>query len=68
MNCPECGAPCDRDEVDIGVGVQCGPWGCFDCGWTESHPIVGFIEDTESSMIGDDPSDDDDSCTYGRRK
>ncbi len=47
MNCPECGAPCVRDEVDIGVGVQCGPWGCFDCDWTEGYPIVEHIEYTE---------------------
>lgn len=39
MKCPECGAPCDRDEVDIGVGVQCGPWGCYDCGWTEGVTV-----------------------------
>ena len=24
-----------RDEVDIGIGVMCGPWGCGDCGWSE---------------------------------
>ena len=47
MNCPKCGAPCDRDEVDIGVGVQCGPWGCYDCGWPESYPIVEQIEYTD---------------------
>lgn len=45
MRCPKCGSThVDRDEVDIGVGVQCGPWGCFDCGWTEGYPIVEFIE------------------------
>ena len=27
MKCPKCGAECDRDEVDIGVGIQIGPWG-----------------------------------------
>lgn len=36
MICPKCGSDhVDRDEVDIGVGTQCGPWGCFDCGWVE---------------------------------
>lgn len=35
MNCERCGAPCDRDEVDVGVGVIYGPWGCYDCGWSE---------------------------------
>jgi hypothetical protein len=35
MNCPECGAQCERDEVDVGVGWILGPWGCFSCGWSE---------------------------------
>lgn len=35
MNCPECGAKCGRDEVDVGVGLIYGPWGCWDCGWSE---------------------------------
>lgn len=34
-NCPVCGAPCTRDEVDIGVGVQVGPWHCTECDWDE---------------------------------
>lgn len=32
--CPYCGAPCDRDYADIGVGVIYGPWGCANCGWS----------------------------------
>lgn len=40
MTCPKCGsAHVDRDEVDIGVGTQCGPWGCYDCGWTEGAKV-----------------------------
>jgi hypothetical protein len=36
--CPKCGSSnTDRDEVDIGVGTQCGPLGCFDCGWIEGR-------------------------------
>jgi hypothetical protein len=35
MNCPKCNAECIRDEVDIGVGVQYGPWGCPECGWSQ---------------------------------
>lgn len=31
--CPECNAPLDIDEVDIGVGVQRGNYRCPDCGW-----------------------------------
>lgn len=36
MTCPCCDCPCDRDEVDIGVGVQYGPWFCNGCGWSEA--------------------------------
>ena len=32
--CPNCGNPdCWRDEVDVGVGVIYGPYGC-PCGWS----------------------------------
>ncbi len=34
MKCPKCLRACDRDEVDVGVGVIHGPWGCR-CGWSE---------------------------------
>lgn len=41
----------DREEVDIGVGVQVGPWGCYACGWTEgseSPPmIINMPDDSE---------------------
>lgn len=36
MKCPKCGGTCHRDSVDIGVGVQHGPYGCEECGWSES--------------------------------
>ena len=35
MDCPKCTAECGRDEVDVGVGVIEGPWGCPNCGWSE---------------------------------
>lgn len=35
MDCPKCGEDCWRDEVDVGVGVINGPWGCSYCGWSE---------------------------------
>ncbi len=35
MNCPKCGEECHRDEVDVGVGVIHGPYGCPGCGWSE---------------------------------
>lgn len=34
MDCPRCGRPADRDQVDNGVGIICGPFGCG-CGWSE---------------------------------
>lgn len=36
MECPKCNGECYRDEVDVGVGVINGPWGCMKCGWSES--------------------------------
>ena len=35
MLCPKCKNDCDRDEVDVGVGVIYGPYGCYHCGWSE---------------------------------
>lgn len=32
--CPKCGEECCRDDVDVGVGVIYGPWGCPACGWS----------------------------------
>lgn len=36
MKCPKCKGECWRDSVDIGVGTQYGPWGCVECGWSET--------------------------------
>jgi hypothetical protein len=33
-DCPHCGEDCDRESVDVGVGVIHGPWGCAGCGWS----------------------------------
>lgn len=35
-SCEKCGSECWRDEVDVGVGWIEGPWGCGNCGWSES--------------------------------
>jgi len=35
MDCPNCGGECWRTQVDIGVGVISGPYGCPNCGWSE---------------------------------
>jgi hypothetical protein len=36
VKCLNCGMDCDRDEVDVGVGVIYGPYGCNSCGWSEA--------------------------------
>lgn len=36
MICPECGAACARDEVNVEVGMIYGPYGCS-CGWSEDE-------------------------------
>ena len=43
MTCPNCGAECDRDEVDNGVGVEYGPWRCPGCGWGESYELDDLV-------------------------
>lgn len=38
--CPHCGAPGAelwRDSANVGVGIIYGPWGCPQCGWSESE-------------------------------
>lgn len=35
MTCPHCGDTCDRESVDVGIGMMYGPWGCSNCGWSE---------------------------------
>lgn len=37
MNCPECGADCWRDEVDVGVGIITSEWRCTVCEWDEDQ-------------------------------
>lgn len=37
MKCPKCNSDgCWRDSADVGVGIIYGPYGCPDCGWSES--------------------------------
>lgn len=48
MNCPECGADCDADFVDNGVGTErVGPWRCEACGWVEEPPDVADLDDPQ---------------------
>ena len=35
MKCPHCSEEVDRTEVDNGVGMMYGPYGCHNCGWSE---------------------------------
>ena len=39
MTCPKCDSVCDRDYVDVGIGVVCGPWFCPNCGWTQGDEL-----------------------------
>ena len=45
--CPECsGDALVRDEVDIGVGIQYGPYHCQSCGWDEAQDdAIQLLED-----------------------
>jgi len=36
MECPKCKSECDRVSVHNGVGMVYSPWGCYNCGWSES--------------------------------
>ena len=39
VKCPFCGAWCDCEAVDIGVGFeQCSPYGCEECGASQIGP------------------------------
>lgn len=50
MQCPKCGEDgCERDSVDVGVGVIHGPYGC-PCGWSEAEEY--------DLSTGRDPVDD----------
>lgn len=33
--CSLCNKPCQRESVDVGVGIIHGPYGCAECGWSE---------------------------------
>jgi hypothetical protein len=44
--CPYCGAPCECDLADVGVGfVQCGPYHCEACEAYEAGPYDDKAED-----------------------
>lgn len=37
MDCPKCGEQCGRESVDNGVAIIHGPWGCYNCRWSEDE-------------------------------
>lgn len=50
--CEKCGAECDRHEVDVGVGVIYGPWGCPGCGWSEDEQYDLTLRDAVDEQGG----------------
>ena len=44
MTCPQCAAECIREEVDIGVGTQYGPFECPKCGWSQAEDVDIFLQ------------------------
>jgi len=52
MECPKCGSSnCDRVEVDIGVGIQYGPWECYECGWSQGDGIPQLFFGEEEDLF-----------------
>ena len=43
-----------RESADVGIGVIYGPWGCPDCGWSESEEydleFGGGVQDNGSYL------------------
>ncbi len=57
QDCPKCGALTECETVDNGVGlVQCTPFHCMDCGWTEGDddPTAGADSILKPFEGGDD--------------
>ena len=54
MTCPKCAAECIRDEVDIGVGTQYGPFECPKCGWSQADEVDIFLQIAQQ-IASDDP-------------
>lgn len=51
--CPYCGAECEADWVDVGVGmVQCGPYHCEECGASEIGPEGSAGRSDEEKKTG----------------
>lgn len=49
MDCPNCEEKnLGRDEVDIGVGIIYGPYGCY-CGWSEAEEYNQLLDGVKPS-------------------
>lgn len=56
MQCPKCFSDhVDRDEIDIGVGTQCGPYRCFECGWEEGRGGPQLLDTNGEPLDADEP-------------
>ena len=49
LTCPKCGGECDQVSVDVGVGIEYGPVGCYECGWS-SYEEYDRSEGTSSAQ------------------
>lgn len=49
--CPACGGPTQRIEVDIGVGIQYGPRHCMDCVWQEPEEDLSLIDEPDGECF-----------------
>lgn len=58
MKCPECGADCWREEVDVGVGLVTGPWMCTECHWDEDQEFP-MTQDNWDQWLSEGPKPDD---------
>ncbi len=53
--CPKCGSECDREEVDIEVGVQYGSWYCLNCDWDEETELDRLLPKVPRCSCGSLP-------------
>jgi hypothetical protein len=54
MRCPECGAKCWRNEVDVDVGIISDEWKCEECAWDEDQAFPMSATNWEDFLRTDD--------------
>jgi len=52
MKCPECGAECWRNEVDVGVGIIRDEWKCTECSWDEGQAFANWEDFLDFKQSG----------------